>query len=183
MIILLPMFHTYHNAFIKLEIVNFIMEVDLKKLADFLVKAKTRTYASGQNNNVVPQRPDFNELEFKEGDWEYRDSYCGFFRAPGQEIVRFNSKPVWGMSYDGGMIKGFHNDKELAKKTFGFLQKAMSRIDNKKPFRGPEKFKEGDYEYNMQVDGDITDFKGTEKILLKNKIVFLQNFMGGLIIQ
>ncbi len=159
------------------------MNIDLKKLADFLVNAKTRTYASGQNNNATPQRPNFDELEFKEGDWGYRDSYCGFFRAPGQEVVRFNGKPVWNMSYDGGMVKSFHNDREFAKKTFGFLQKAMSRIDENKPFRGPEKFKEGDYEYNMKVDGGITDFKGIEKMLFKNKIVFIQNFMGGLIIE
>jgi len=148
-----------------------------------LVKAKTNTYASGSERNVTTQRPEFDELEFKEGDWEYRDSYCGFFRAPGQEIVRFKGEPVWNMSYDGGMLEEFHGDKEFAVQTFKFLQTAMRNIDINKPFRGPNNFKDDVYEYIMEVNGDIKSFEGTEKILFKGKAVFVQNFMGGLIIK
>lgn len=158
------------------------MRIDLKQLAEFLVKAKTNTYASGAENNITPQRPGFQELEFKEGDWEYRDSYCGFFRAPGQEIVRFKEKPVWNMSYDGGMMPKFLDNKEFAEQAFKFLQKAMMKIEITKPFRGPGEFHDGDYEYIMEVDGNITNFRGTEKILFKDEVIFVQNFMGGLII-
>ena len=35
----------------------------------------------------------------------------------------------------------------------------------------------------MEVEGDITSFKGTEKISFKGKVVFVQNFMGGLILE
>ena len=159
------------------------MNIDLEELSKFLVKAKTNTYASGSERNVAPQRPDFDELEFKEGDWEYRDSYCGFFRAPGQEIVRFKGEPVWNMSYDGGMLEEFYDNKEFAEQTFKFLQKAMRNVDVNKPFRGPNNFKDDDYEYIMEVNGDIKSFKGTEKILFKGKAVFVQNFMGGLIVK
>lgn len=159
------------------------MSIDLEELTNFLVKAKTNTYASGLENNISSQRPEFDELEFKEGKWEYRDSYCGFFRAPGQEIVRFKEEPVWNMSYDGGMLEEFHGDKEFAIQTFKFLQKAMRNIDPAKPFRGPSNFKDENYEYIMEIDGDIKSFKGTEKILFKGKVVFVQNFMGGLIIK
>jgi len=77
------------------------MALNLKELAKFLVKAKMGTYAA-DGAEVSPQRPEFKELEFIEGDWEYRDSYAGFFFAPGQEVVRYKRKPVWIMSYHGG---------------------------------------------------------------------------------
>ena len=41
------------------------------KLAEFLVRAKVNAYA-GDNAEVVPQRPGFNELEHKEGNLEYQ---------------------------------------------------------------------------------------------------------------
>ncbi len=156
--------------------------IDLKTLAEFLIKAKKVTYASGSEANIPAQRPGFKELEFKEGEWEYRDSYSGFFRAPGQEIVRFRGVPVWSMSYDGGMLEEFWGNEAFAKQTFSFLKKALMSVPIQKPFGGPENLKEGDYEYIMDVEGNITSFKGTEKILFKGKVVFVQHFMGGLIV-
>ncbi len=69
------------------------MRIDLTELKKFLVEAKKHTYAGG-GKETTPQRPGFIELEFSKGSWYYRDSYCGFFQAPGQEVVRFNGKPV-----------------------------------------------------------------------------------------
>ncbi len=157
-------------------------EFSLEDLAAFIVEANKNTWASGIYSNAAAQRPGFDELEFKKGDWELRDSYCGFYRAPGQTIVRLKGKPVWNMAYDGGMIKDFSGNKQFAEQAFKFLQKALMKVDPKKPFRGPENFKENKYEYVMEVDGDITEFKGHEKILFGGKIIFAQNFMGGLIL-
>jgi len=98
------------------------------EFAEFLVRAKKETYAGG-GEEVSPQRPGFKELEYKEGDWYYRDSYSGFYQAPGQEVVYFQGKPVWAMAYSGGMKKEFHGDEALAKKTFGFLQKCLSQVE------------------------------------------------------
>lgn len=153
--------------------------IDLKELADFLVRAKTMTYAAG-GKEIVPQRPGFKELEFKEGGWEYRDSYTGFFSAPGQEVVRHNGKPVWAMAYSGGMLPK-HHDLSFAKQTFTFLKECLSRVKANKPFRGPEHFKSGDFEYKTSNKGDITDFMGTEQIYYKGKVVFRQYYIGGLI--
>jgi hypothetical protein len=50
------------------------------------------------------------------------------------------------------------------------------------PFRGPKNFKEGDFEYSNEFEGDITNFKGHEKILFKGKEVFSQDYVGGLIV-
>jgi len=157
------------------------VKVNLKELARFLVKAKSQTYA-GDAKEVSPQRPDFSELEFSESDLNYRDSYFGFFMAPGQEVVRLDGKTIWVMSYSGGMRPEHCNDVEFAEKTFAFLKKALSMVEETKPFRGPKNLKENEWEYKCNVEGDITDFNGTEYIYFEGDLVFRQNFIGGMAI-
>jgi len=155
--------------------------IDTEKLAEFLVRAKISTYA-GDGKEVTPQRPGFNELEYREGDMEYRDSYAGFYCAPGQEVVRFKGKPIWAMSYNGGMIKKYQEDEAFSGRTFAFLKEGLKRVDKSRPFRGPDSFKDGDFEYIDETEGDITLFNGCEKILYKGEEVFRQHYLGGLIL-
>ncbi|MBI4144424.1 hypothetical protein HY486_04205 [Candidatus Woesearchaeota archaeon] len=157
------------------------MEVSPEKLAGFLVKAKSQAYA-GDGKEIRPQRPSFKELEYKEEDLEYRDSYTGFYFAPGQEIVRFQGRPIWAMSYSGGMRPEYHGQKDFAKQTFTFLKKALAMVEESKPFRGPKNLGDGEWQYTNASEGGITDFKGTEHIFLKGKEVFRQHYIGGLII-
>ena len=156
--------------------------IDIQELAEFLVRAKVSTYA-GDGKEVAPQRPGFNELEYREGDFEYRDSYTGFYCAPGQEIVRFKGKPIWSMAYNGGMIKKYQSDEAFSSMTFAFLKEALKMIDKSRPFRGPESFIDGDFEYVDETEGDITLFNGCEKILYRGEKVFEQHYMGGLILE
>lgn len=158
------------------------MIMDLKELVKFLVKAKLGTYAGG-GKEITPQRPGFRELEYSEGDWYYRDSYTGFYSAPGQELVKFRGNPVWIMSYSGGMNEKYHGDYDFAIQTFGFLKVAMLKIDESNPFRGPGNLKEGDWEYVNESEGDIRFFRGTEKILYKGEEVFRQHYIGGTVVQ
>lgn len=157
------------------------METDLGQLAKFLVKAKVNAWA-GDGKELAPQRPGFKELEFREGLWLYRDSYAGYFMAPGQEYVTFDGNPVWAMGYSGGMSQNHRVSRTFAKQTFEFLKKALKQVDEKRPFRGPKIFIEGDQVYLDESWGDITDFHGTEKIIYQDREVFKQNYCGGLII-
>jgi len=160
-----------------------VTDVDLKELAHFLVKAKTHTYAAG-GREVRPQRPGFKELEFRDGEWEYRDSYAGYYFAPGQEVVRLKSVPVWAMAYSGGMrLHALRcGEEDLTKRTFAFLKKALLKVDASRPFRGPGTFTYGHLDYVDSNSGDITDFTGREKIFYRGGEVFAQKYMGGLII-
>ena len=157
------------------------MEFNLENLAKFLVKAKKSTYA-GDGKEVPPQRPGFDELEFVEGDFEYRDSYLGFYQAPGQEVVRFKGKPIWLMAYNGGMKKQYHGDADFAEETYNFLKKALSLVDESEPYRGPASLEEGDYEYINKVEGDLSRFIGRETILYKGEEVFSHDYMGELVV-
>ncbi|MDP1743199.1 MAG: DUF5680 domain-containing protein, partial [Candidatus Amesbacteria bacterium] len=115
--------------------------MDLNKLQEFIQKAGAATYAGGGKEEENPERPGFKELVYTEGDWNYRDSYTGFFRARGMEVVRFQNIPVWTASYGGGMITG---KEDLAKVTYSFLKKAMLAKDkNIFSGRGPNHFTDG----------------------------------------
>ena len=157
------------------------MDLNLEDLARFLIKAKSEAWA-GDGKEISPQRPGFKELEYIEGPWEYRDSYVGYFMAPGQEYVRFEGQPVWMMSYSGGMTEEYFGNKAFAKETFTFLKKALKLVEVNRPFRGPNNICEGDWEYKDASEGDIINFKGTEQIFYQGKEVFKQNYCGGIVI-
>jgi len=160
-----------------------MIRISLKELNRFLGKAALSTYAGG-GPDVDPEGLKFKELEFKEGKWYYKDSYSGFFRSWGREVVWFNKQPVWTQIYGGGMTKKFWGDAKFAHETFNFLKKALSAGEKKEKFqpRGPKRFSDGNWEYSCVWNGDITGFEGYERIMFRKKVVFTHNFLGGLVI-
>lgn len=151
----------------------------INKLDKFLVKASKDTYAGGGEYEKIPERPGFRELVYKEGDFHYRDSYTGFYRSRGMELVRYKNKPLWTALYGGGMTKG---NQKLAGQAFSFLKKAMSNKSSKlRSFRGPKSMKDGDWEYRYEQKGDINEFSGFEEILFKGNVVFFHRIIGGII--
>jgi hypothetical protein len=160
------------------------MGVDTERLARFLVKAKKGTYASTDSQGITSERPGHKELEFEEEGLYYRDSYVGFFQAPGMEEVRLGKagETIWTMAYSGGMLPEFQESLDFAKRTFGFLKKALEMVQESAPFRGPGIFEEGDWKYTSEIEGDIKRFLGHEKIFYKGKEVFSQDYAGGIVI-
>jgi hypothetical protein len=155
----------------------------LKKLNSFLGRAALTTYAGG-GPNVDPDEPGFKELEYREGDWHYKDSYTGFFRSWGREVVWYQDKPVWNQLYGGGMQPGYCDDTKFARDTFDFLKKALSdgeKVEDFQP-RGPKKYEDGDWSYICKWKGSIEKFEGHEEIAYKSKTVFTHDFFGGLAI-
>ena len=157
------------------------MEFTLEQLDDFLGRAALATYAGGGPEND-PETPGFKELEYEEGDWHYRDSYCGFFQSWGREVVWYKNKPVWVSLYGGGMEEKYRTDGEFTHHAFQFLKKALSAGEKQKAFqpRGPKALQDGEWKYVCNWNGDIKKFSGREEILYKNEIVFTHDFIGGL---
>ncbi len=90
-----------------------------KQLLQFLLKAMTKTYA-GAKGKVTPLLNGSHQLEYKEKNWLYRDIYYvgrGIFM--GLEVVHYQQKPIWAMSYYGD-FKGM-TEKEIDK----ILRKAL----------------------------------------------------------
>ncbi len=153
-------------------------------LLGFILKAHQNTYAAPKEvkkkyrckNPILTGHKDY---DFVSGDWRYHDSYTGSEWAPGREVVFFKGKPVWCMSYQGQTVPGLSED--FVEETFEFLKKALRGITISLPFRGPKRFKAGDYVYTFKIKGDYKYFIGREAVTHKGKEVFFQDVMGGMV--
>lgn len=151
--------------------------MDIKQLSKFLVKAKISTYASGGEGGEKILPDGSKEFEFKEKEFKYRDRYFGFNPFIGEEIVWQNEKMVWGMNYYGKITPEMIPVKQI----YQFLQEALKRVTENKPFRGPNNFRQGDFEYFNKAEGTLEDFEGEEKIFYKKQLAYKLNYNGGLI--
>jgi len=152
--------------------------MDIKQLNKFLVKAKINTYASSGEGGEKILPGGGKEFKFKERKFKYRDRYFGFNPFIGEEIVWQNEKIVWGMNYYGEIITKIISAKDI----YQFLQEALKRVSEDKPFRGPDNFKKNDFEYINKVDGTVKKFQGEEIIFYKKQLVYKLSYHGGLVV-
>ena len=149
----------------------------LRELADFIVEANTKGWAA-EGSEVEPIFPGMKSIYYKRGDWELRDNYFDYFRAPGFTVVSQNNKPVWMMTYFGaGQTPGYEH---IVKSTFSFLKRALIKVTPDMPFRRPSEYTEKDWTYRFRLlRGDIEDFLWKEEILKSGNLVFAQTGGGG----
>lgn len=141
-------------------------------LVSFIVKAKRSTYANKQNK-VNSLRKDAHDYFFEEDELKYYDSFFGASSFSGQEIVYKNDKVCWSMNYFGNVLSDdFQGD---------FLKEALLQVNEKRPFRGAEIFKKGEYVYISNVEGNISSFQGNEDIYYHSKKIYHCMFHGGII--
>ena len=147
-----------------------------QNLYNFLKRAIRATYAGG-GEEVKSERQGFIELATEEGDHTYRDSYTGYFRSRGMEVVRYKGTPIWTSMYGGGMFEG---KEKYAHETFEFLKKALfAEEPGFISFRGPHEFIDGDWKHTYTQEGDINEFWGYEEISFKNEPYFYHRIIGG----
>jgi Domain of unknown function (DUF5680) len=150
-------------------------------LVEFIQKAKIATYAAqGDEASLSPMIPDSKQLEYREGDFLYRDVYVGMFRFAGQEIVYQSGKAVWSMSYAGGLSP--ECPREKAKQIYEFLREALTQVPKDLPLRGPTSLaRSEDFRYQCLVEGVFEAFHGIEEIREFGIKVFRVTFSGGLV--
>jgi hypothetical protein len=141
------------------------------EFVDFIVKAKKSTYASGKKSDIIDG---FETLTYEEGEFSYRDKWKGHNPFGGQEVIRGNGEIIWVMNYYG-------KANAHIEKVFAFLRKSLRNVTTDMPFRGPHMFKEGDFEYKNEFEGDINKFKGTEEILFQGEEVYKLEYHGGIV--
>jgi len=154
--------------------------IDLQNLANFLVKAKIVTYASGSDEfTVTPALANSHQLEYVDGNLCYRDIYYGGLRFIGMETVFRSELPIWGMSYYGYVLPG-SGDTQIAGMP-PVLKAALRKVSLEAPFRGPETFHQSDYHYQNQMNGDISSFNGTETIKFQEQLIYQLHYTGGVV--
>lgn len=151
--------------------------MDIKELGELLIKAKISTYASGGEGGGKILSDGSREFKFKENEFEYIDRYFGFNHFIGEEIVRQNEIVIWGMNYYGGIISEIIPAKDI----YQFLQSALKRITEDRPFRGPNNFQKDNLKYINKINGTVEKFEGQEVILCGEQMVYELNYHGGLV--
>ena len=143
-----------------------------KQLVEFLIRAKKATYA-GKGAETTSSREKSHDLIYRDGDYMYYDTYLGTGKFAGEEALWIKDTPYWSMNYIGRVTgDNFSGD---------FLKEALLLVPEDKPFRGPEKYTNGDYTYDCKIDGDYKWFNGRETISYKGEEIYECNFHGGLV--
>jgi hypothetical protein len=154
---------------------------DVDSLASFLLEAKRRTYASqGDAATVTPLLPGTAQLEYRAGPFFYRDIYSGMAYFVGQEIASYQDRPVWSMSYAGGVIPSI-TDPAAVGAIYAFLRLALRQGTATQPYRGPQVLREGSYRYSNQIEGALDAFWGHERITDGGHLVYELRYSGGLL--
>lgn len=155
-----------------------MMDFALDEFVDFLLTAKKATYASqGDEASVEPLLAGYSQLEYREGDYFYRDLYVGMSFFAGQETVYFRNEPIWTMTYGGGT--GNEQRMDEVREIYTFLREAMSEVSQDNPYRGPSTYVQAEYQYLNDNQGNLERFLGSEKILLQGKEVYSLQYCGG----
>jgi len=149
----------------------------LSSLERFIVRAKRATYVGG-GPKLLPYRLGSKDLQFKDGDWAYHDSYLGESDFIGQEIVYYQMHPVWGMNYFGQLLRP---DLATAAEIGQMIMKSLTRMYAEDRFLGGFEHREGGFTYRDGNGGNIMAFQGKEMIFLNEELVYELLYHGGLI--
>jgi hypothetical protein len=147
----------------------------------FLVEVKRNTYA-GQDDDATLANPllaDSKQLEWRDGNWLYRDIYYGMSFFSGLEVVYCSGEPVWSMTYSGGAVPDIRLDETRA--VYAFLRSALREVPVGFPVRGPVRFSRSDYYYHLEVTGGLASFCGREEIVRNTAALYSLTFAGGIL--
>ena len=152
----------------------------MRQLSEFLVEAKTSTYAAGDNAKRTKETDQSTTMIFEKGDWKYHDNYFGGEPYGGREVVLFQWKPIWMMTYYGWVEK---SRDIIAWEVYRILQWALRNIPECAPYRGPLEYRNEEYVYHNSYAWNIEQFSGKEIIKQGDTIVYQAQYMGGIIDQ
>lgn len=152
---------------------------NIKEIQKFLITARSHTYAA-DTGKVNPLIPGTTQLEYREGDWFYRDIYDGELRFQGREVIYHQDRPLWGMVYEGGMEmlpQGVGSED-----VYNFLRKSLLKHVGAARIAGEVHHKEGEFRYEGKTNAQedvIGKFWGEEKISYHGEVVYQLAYGGG----
>jgi hypothetical protein len=148
-------------------------------LAEFLVLAKQNTYAKSGEAGEEKLPDGGRRFVFEQGKFKYQNTYYGYCPFSGQEIVWQNGVPVWLMNYWGMVLFYKSRTPGEINAIYSFLKKALSQVDADEPFRGPEEYADGSWEYERKGSGSVDQFSGEEHISKDGDSVYFLHYHGG----
>ena len=149
----------------------------LVMLEQFIIRAKQATYV-GNGQKLLPYRLGSKDLQFKDGDFVYHDSYLGESDFIGQEIVYYRMQPVWGQNYFGWILQP---DKITSAQAGQMIKKSLSHLYNEGRFLGGFEYNDNTLRYVDTNAGNTSSFRGTEYIYQGEELVYELAYHGGLL--
>ena len=138
----------------------WIDQTSREQFVDFLLEAKRTTYAGqGDEATVAPLVPGSKQLEYRDGDYLYRDIYFGMAYFVGQEVVFHRELAVWSMSYAGGVMPRSRDNSDT-RAIYAFLRLALRHGGKDEPYRGPAAFTRDFLTYTNLSSGSLALFSG-----------------------
>ena len=150
------------------------------QLSQFLIEAKTSTYAAGDSAKRNKETDQSTTMIFEKWEWRYHDNYFGGEPYGGREVASFQWKPIWMMTYYGWVEK---NRNIVVGEVYRILQWALRNIPENAPYRGPLEYKDEEYIYHNSYTWNLEQFSGKEIIRKGDEIVYQAQYMGGIIDQ
>lgn len=135
-------------------------------------------HATG-SSNVIKESDSSRTITFKDGDWRMHDNFFGGEPYGGRMVVFYQNKPVWMMVYYGQVTAKSFEPDEL----YGFLREALQHAPTDKPYRGPDVYLKGAFEYRNNVKGEVGNYAGKEEILQNGQQIYWAVYQGGLVDQ
>jgi len=152
--------------------------MDMSMLHDFIVRAKQATYV-GNGEKLLSYRLGSVDLQYREGDWVYHDSYFGSQDFLGQEVVYERGKPIWGMNYFGRILLP---EKITVRETVDMIRRSLSAMYAEGRFLGGFEHEYQQWKYVDHSVGEITAFTGKEWIEKQGERVYELQYHGGMIV-
>jgi len=147
-------------------------------LRSFLIDSNKAGYAGGEEKKWVKESDGSTTIPFEKGPWKPYDNFFGGEPYGGRTVVFYEGKPYWIMVYYGWVAEGVENGP-----VYEILRKALAKMPEDHPYRGPKEFKDGEYIYSNSWEGEIDRFEGEETILKGQELVYKANYIGGLVDQ
>jgi hypothetical protein len=149
----------------------------IQELTDFIVCAKATTYV-GSGKKSLSYRPGALDLQFHDGDFAYLDSYFGGTDFIGQEVVYFESNPVWVMNYYGYILQP---DMIEAVQAGNVIKLSLQQLYKEGRFLGGFEHRVDEFLYTDANEGDVVHFQGKEWINRDDVRVYELIYHGGLV--
>lgn len=147
----------------------------IAELKSFLLRSNM-PHALG-TSNVTTSEDHSHTITFEDGKWSMHDNFFGGEPYGGRQVLFFENRPVWMMVYYGKITS-----PDLAPiDIYNFLREALRYGTEERPYRGPESFVKGEFEYRSSISGEADNFSGSESILKNNEQIYWASFLGGLV--
>lgn len=155
-----------------------MVPIDIYTLSSFLKEANQKTYANKNAPLVASTRLASKDYHYTRDNLIYHDTYFGSRDFIGEEVVYVDNKPAWGANYFGFIV----NPEVLTEEVYDFLRQALRQAgDDVIPVRGPRELTEGNWQYRVSFEGDLSSFSGQEEISSSGVVVYRGHIHGGLI--